>query len=69
MKPVTARGLDNAIKMVIQSPEFDRLRLFLQADASQGDKEGEEIIKTIGDEIRNHLVTHQKAVAALKRGL
>ena len=44
MKAVTQRGLENAIKLLIQSPEFDRIRLFLVADASQGSGEGEEII-------------------------
>jgi hypothetical protein len=39
------------------------------ADASQGSGEAEEIIKMIGDEIRAHLITHGKAVAAIKRGL
>jgi hypothetical protein len=69
MKAVTQRGLENAIKLLIQSPEFDRIRLFLVADASQGSGEGEEIIKMIGDELRNHLISHQKAVAAIKKGL
>jgi len=69
MKAVTERGLQNAIKLLIQSPEFDRIRLFLVADASQGSGEAEEIIKMIGDEIRAHLITHGKAVAAIKRGL
>ena len=69
MKPTTQRGLDNAIKLLLQSPEFDRIRLFLVADASRGSGEAEEIIKMIGDEIRAHLITHGKAVAAIKRGL
>ena len=47
MKAVTQRGLENAIKLLIQSPEFDRIRLFLVADASQGSGEGEEIIHAI----------------------
>lgn len=69
MKPVTERGLQNAIKLLIQSPEFDRIRLFLQADVSEGKNESEEIIKMVGDELRSHLIAHRNAVAAAKRGL
>lgn len=69
MNEVTRRGLNNAILILFQSAEFDRLRQFLQADASGGGKEAEEIIKTIGDEVRTHLVTHGKALAAIKRGI
>ena len=69
MKPTTIRGLQNAISLLLQSPEFDRIRLFLQADASEGRNESEEIVKMVGDEIRQHLIAHGKAVAGLKRGL
>lgn len=68
MKPNTIRGLQNAISLLLQSPEFDRIRLFLQADASEGRGESEDIVKMVGDEIRAHLVAHGKAVAAIKRG-
>jgi hypothetical protein len=67
MKDVTVRGLDNAVKILISTPEFDRLRAFLTANASQGDNEQEEIIKFIGDEIRGHLLFHHKAVTAAMR--
>ena len=66
---MTARGLDNAISLLFSVPEFDRLRMFLISDNSSGRGESEEIIRHITDEIRGHLVTHQKAVAAAKRGL
>ena len=69
MKPTTIRGLDNAIKLLIQSPEFDRIRLFLVADGSSGSGESDEIVKMVGDEIRQHLIAHKNAVAAIKRGL
>lgn len=67
MRDVTARGLDNAVKLLLGSPEFDRIRLFLIADASQGKGEGDEIIKYVGDEIRAHLLDHRKAVAAINQ--
>lgn len=69
MNPVTHRGLTNAMNFLFQSPEMDRLRLFLVADASASKQEGEEIIKHITDEVRAHLLTHQRAVLAAKRGL
>lgn len=69
MNDVTKRGLNNALLLLFQSAEFDRLRQFLQADASGGGKEAEEIIKVIGDQVRDHLVTHGKALAAIKRGI
>lgn len=69
MNANTQRGLTNAISLLLSTAEFDRLRLFLISDASSGRAESEEIIRHICDEIRGHLVTHQKAVAAAKRGL
>lgn len=69
MKAVTQRGLENAIKLLIQSPEFDRIRLFLVADGSSGSGESDEIVKMVGDEIRAHLIAHKNAVAGMKRGL
>jgi len=67
MRPDTQRGLVNAIALLLGSPEFDRIRLFLIADASQGRGESDEIIKYIGDEVRAHLLEHRKAVAAASR--
>ena len=67
MKDVTLRGLDNSVKLLITTPEFDRLRAFLTANASQGAGEAEPIIKFIGDEIRAHLLSHHKAVTAALR--
>jgi hypothetical protein len=64
MNEVTRRGLDTSIKLFLTAPEFDRIRLFLIADASQGKGESEEIIKFVGDEIRAHLLQHVKSVAA-----
>lgn len=69
MNANTQRGLDNAISLLLSTGEFDRLRLFLISDNSTGRGESEEIIRHICDEIRAHLLTHQKAVAAAKRGL
>lgn len=69
MNPNTQRGLTNAMDFLFQSPEFDRLRLFLVADGNAAKPEGDEIIRHICDEVRAHLLTHQKAVLAAKRGL
>lgn len=68
MNTNTIRGLDNAIKNLFSTSEFDRLRLFLIADASAEKSEAEEIIKTIGDAIRAHLIEHGKAVRAIAAG-
>lgn len=72
MKDVTIRGLQNAIKLLLSAPEFDRLRLFLIADGANEKPESEEIIKMICDEIRAHLVEHARAArvaAAMRRGI
>lgn len=72
MKDSTRRGLENAIKLTMQAPEFDRLRLFLVADSSEEKPEAEEIIKTICDAFRAHLVDIAKAtrgMAAAKRSI
>lgn len=69
MKATTQRGLTTAVKFLIDAPEFERIRAFLTADASAAEPEAPEIIKFVGDEIRNHLVTHSKAVQAVRRGL
>lgn len=68
MRPDTQRGLGNAIALLLGSPEFDRIRLFLIADGSASDPEASEIIKYVGDEIRAHLVAHHKSVLAAKAG-
>ena len=65
MKPMTVRGLDNSIRLLITTPEFERIRCFLTADASQGSGESEEIVKFAGDKIRAHLLAHGKAVQAI----
>ena len=67
MRDVTARGLDNAVKLFLGSPEFDRIRLFIISDVSQGKGEGDEIIKYVGDEVRAHLLDHRKAVIAAQQ--
>lgn len=72
MKDSTRRGLENAIKLTMQAPEFDRLRLFLVADSSEEKPESEEIIKTICDSFRAHLVDmarSARAVAAARRSV
>ena len=69
MNPNTVRGLENAVSLLFSAPEFDRVRLFLISDASSGKGESEEIIKYVCDEVRSHLVTHHKAVLAVKRGI
>ena len=69
MKEATARGLKNAVSLLLQSGEFDRVRMFLVAEASSQKSEADEIIRTVCDDIRTHLLQHSKAVSALKRGL
>lgn len=69
MKDTTKRGLNNSIHLLLQAPEFDRLRAFLMADVSAEKPEAEEIIKTICDQVRAHLIAHHKAVSGIKRGL
>lgn len=69
MKEMTKRGLTNAILLMVQAPEFERLRAFLTADASAAKSEADEIIKTICDDLRAHLVAHHKGVSAIRRGL
>lgn len=71
MNPNTKRSIDNQIRLVLESPEFDRLRLILVADASSEKSEADEIIKLIGDSIRSHLVEHGRAVRAVaaRRGM
>ena len=66
LNPNTQRGLDNAVKMLTSAPEFDRIRLFLIADASASKPEADEIIRFVTDEIRAHLVSHNKAVLAAR---
>lgn len=69
MNANTQRGLQNAMAMLFQSPEFDRIRLFLVADASASKPESEDIIRYVTDEVREHLAVHNRAVLAAKRGL
>jgi hypothetical protein len=65
MKETTKRGLDNAMSALLSSPEFDRVRLFLVADASADKSEADEIVKAIGDQIRAHLLDHGRQVRAI----
>lgn len=65
MKEITARGLANAMSSLLSTPEFDQVRRFLVADASAEKSEADEIIKTVNDHIRAHLIEHGKSVRAV----
>ena len=65
MKEATQRGLDNSIKLMFESPEFDRIRLFFVAAVDDPTTSDEELVKYITDATRSHLVTHGKAVRAI----
>jgi len=67
MKPNTLRGLNNAISLLYSTGEFDTLRRFLLSENSSEKPETDEVIKHVCDEIRQHLVTHATAIAAIKR--
>lgn len=67
MKPNTQRGIDNAISLLYSTGEFDTLRRFLLSEVSAEKPETDEIIRYVCDEIRQHLVTHATAIAAIKR--
>lgn len=69
MREANRRGLDNAMKLLYQEPAFDRVRLFFVAEGGEDKPDFEGLTKAILDDIRNHLITHAKAVAAMKRGI
>lgn len=65
MREVTQRGLDNAVHYLLTSSEMDRVRLFLVADASADKSEADEIILSVVNAVRDHLLSHGKAVRAI----
>lgn len=69
MREANKRGLDNTMKLLYQSPEFERVRLFYVAEAGEDKPDYEGLTKLVLDDIRNHLIVHAKGVAAVKRGI
>lgn len=65
MKEATKRGLENATKLMFESPEFDRVRLFLVAEAGADKPESDEIILYVCNAVRDHLLQHNKAVRVI----
>ena len=65
MKEATRRGLDTAVKYALSAPEFDRIRLFLVAEASADKPESDEVILFVCDAVRDHLLAHNRAVRAV----
>lgn len=65
MRAATLRGLENAVKLVFGSAEFDRIRLHLVAEAGSDKPESEEVILYVCNAVRDHLLAHDKAVKAI----
>ena len=65
MRAATLRGLETAVSYALNTPEFDRIRLHLVAEASSDKPESEEVILYVCNAVRDHLLAHDRAVKAI----